>query len=163
MQRRKFKIKSDPVIYCSCEHGISHGRQNIFALRYFLIITESNKLCIRPFNEFLIMLYSRLRTNWFWYAVTAVKTDSGKTYVRYSSASRSVIGPPCSLHLMRCIRGWYRCMEFSTIWNQRRKKIENVLKSNIEVLCGSGILDSTQIFAPFNTQAAAFHNFKYAI
>ena len=50
MQTTKFKIKLDPVIYCSCEHGLSHGRQNIFSLRYFLIITEPNKLCIRPIN-----------------------------------------------------------------------------------------------------------------
>ena len=63
MQRTKFKIESDPVIYCSCEHGLSHGRQNIFALRYFLIITEPNKFCIRPFNQSLIMLFSQLRTS----------------------------------------------------------------------------------------------------
>ena len=58
MQRTKFKIKLDPVIYYSCEHGLSHGRQNIFALRYFLIIIELNELCIRLSNQSVIMLYS---------------------------------------------------------------------------------------------------------
>ena len=58
MKRTKFKIKLDPVIYYSYEHGPSHGRQNIFAIRCFLNITELNKLRIRPFNQSLIMLYN---------------------------------------------------------------------------------------------------------
>jgi len=31
MHRTKFKVKLDPAIYCSCEHSLSHGRQNLFA------------------------------------------------------------------------------------------------------------------------------------
>lgn len=59
-------------------------------------------------------------TNWFWYAVTAVKMASGKINVLCSSFCRSVM---CKLlssvcrQRTKCILGWYLCIEFNTICN----------------------------------------------
>ena len=61
-------------------------------------------------------------TNWFWYAVTAVKTVSEKIYVRNCSFSRLLIinwllwcVSWSKRSLIKCIRGWYLCIELRTI------------------------------------------------
>lgn len=63
-------------------------------------------------------------TNWFWYAVTAVKIASGNMKVLCCSLRRSVMWrfpSSVSRHRIKCILGWYLCIEFKTIC-----KIKNI-------------------------------------
>lgn len=59
--------------------------------------------------------------NWFWYAVTAVKTVEGNTNVLCFKLANSdgTVGILCpGDNCTKCIRGWYRCIEFKTTWNR---------------------------------------------
>ena len=70
--------------------------------------------------ELIKMTRGRL-TSWFWYAVTAVKMVSGKMKVRCFSIFKSVTGTLLddgSDRRTKWIRGWYRCIEFNTIWKE---------------------------------------------
>lgn len=60
--------------------------------------------------------------------MTAVKTVSGNIKVLCCSLVKSVMGPPPSLTFTRCIRGWYRCIEFNTICGKENR---NVIKIEI--------------------------------
>lgn len=97
-----------------------HSRMWSFATyrSYSVSLDESRKPLANGFESIF-----NLVINWFWYAVTAVNTVSGNTNVLWSNSCNSfgVVGifRP-GYNRTKCIRGWYRCIEFNTIWNQKK-------------------------------------------
>lgn len=85
---------------------------------YSVSLDESRKPLANGFESIFSLVI-----NWFWYAVTAVNTVSGKTNVLWSNSCSSfgVVGifRP-GYKRTKCIRGWYRCIEFNTIWNEKK-------------------------------------------
>lgn len=91
----------------------------IFSFTHFLSTYRSYSVSLdesrKPLANGFESIFS-LVINWFWYAVTAVNTVSGKTKVLWSNSCKSfgVVGifRP-GYNRTKCIRGWYLCIEFS--------------------------------------------------